>query len=98
MAGFDNQCRVKRVQRVCARVAMKSTISDGIISIIYRTCHLSKKLCNIHRAPTIAKINMLYYVYLLNRFRDNTGYTHLQCLMYCSVLSILSSVTHAHSQ
>ena len=31
MAGFDNQCRVKRVQGVCAFVAMKSTISDYII-------------------------------------------------------------------
>ena len=77
--GFDNQCRIKRVQGVRACVVVRGTISlcqavsdrtiPTDITCIHRTCHISEGLCNMSRVPTMAKGNIVCYAHLLNRFR-----------------------------
>ena len=43
------------------------------ITCIDNACRVSKGSSNMYRAPTMAKVNILCYVHLLNRFRVNKG-------------------------
>ena len=90
-AGFDNRCRIKRVQGVRVR----SDHTD--ITCIYRTCRDSEGSYNM--VPKMAKVNIFCYTHLLNRFRVNKGYTcKMFCVLYLIAFSLLCRVTRTHSQ
>ena len=68
------------------------------ITCIDNTCRVSKVSWNMYKVPTIAKIRMLRYVHLPNRFRVKKGHAHVQYFIYCIVSSLTSRVTRAHSK
>ena len=85
-AGFDNRCRIKRVQGLRACGVIRGTISDCIVptllTLTKRAVLVKGPLICINRVPRMAKVNILRYAHLLNQFRVNKGQTHVEYHVY----------------
>ena len=74
---------------------MQSTEHHSNITCIDNKCRVSKVSSNMYKVSTMAKVIVLRYTHLLNWFRVSKGYTHVQYINKCIVLSLLSWVTRA---
>ena len=73
---------------------LRSHLSN--IACIDNTCPVSKTSLNMYKVSTMAKVVVLCYTHLLNRFRVSKGYAHVQYFLYCILSSYFSWVTRAH--